>query len=90
MVMNAVLAFSRRVKRKTEMPSERTITNTRFGLKLSDTEPPTMMGKSGKMQGARTVRTPAMKEMRRKLNMRELYHRAIVVYKSVSVLRSIG
>jgi hypothetical protein len=64
-----VLALRRSVKTITDIPRERMIVKAFFLLNLvvppSESVPPTITGKSGRMQGASTVRTPAINEIRR-------------------------
>src|SRR3989344_5737192 len=65
-LMSTELTFKRRVKRTTDMPSDSDMTKARRRFTPSVIEPPTMTGKSGRTQGASTVSTPAMNEIRRR------------------------
>jgi hypothetical protein len=59
-LINAVLNFKARVKITIAKAKEAVIT---YGLRLTPlTEPPMMIGSSGKTHGANTVRMPATKE----------------------------
>ncbi len=67
MLINKLLTFSISVKAMIEIPRDRITTNTRLLLKVvSVIDLPTITGKSGKMHGARTVSTPAVKEINKK------------------------
>mgnify|MGYP000497057108 CR=1 FL=1 len=57
-------AFKRRVKRTMETAREKVITKGLQGF-LSATDPPRMIGRSGRTQGAKIVSIPATKETRR-------------------------
>jgi hypothetical protein len=60
----AVLALSKRVNNMMDMAKLATIIKGRYQLfcPLAAIDPPTIMGISGRMQGAITVSTPAKKE----------------------------
>src|SRR3989344_707903 len=62
--IKAVDALRRSVKTKSETPREPMMMNARFLLAPPpSTEPPTITGRMGRMQGASTVKMPAMNEM---------------------------
>jgi len=65
-LMKAVDAFKRRVKATIATASEPVIMSGRYFPSASAVLP-TMIGRSGSVHGASTVRTPARKEMRRKV-----------------------
>ena len=66
MSIKRVVALRRRVKIITEMPRDSVMMNTLLLLTVvSESDLPTMTGKSGKMHGARIVSTPATNEMMR-------------------------
>src|SRR3989338_2274506 len=61
MFTNKVLTFKMRVNKITEIPRDITITNILLLLIVeSETDLPTITGKSGNMHGARIVSTPAI------------------------------
>src|SRR6185437_5499251 len=62
-LISSVDAFRRMVKANTDAPSEAATTNARLKLLAHDTDPPTMTGNKGRVQGASTVRSPATKAM---------------------------
>jgi hypothetical protein len=70
-LMNAVLAFKRSVKIIIETPRETAMMSAFFKLGFSPvvplTELPMMTGRSGSVQGASTVNTPATKETMRSI-----------------------
>src|SRR4051812_16498072 len=65
-MIKTVLALRRRVESITEMPSD--IEMVYALLRSPDaTEPPTIMGSKGSTHGAMAVRTPAIKEIRKRI-----------------------
>jgi hypothetical protein len=64
--MRSVLNLRRSVKTTTDTPSAATTVNAFFLLIVpSERDPPTIMGRSGNMQGAKTVKTPAINVIKR-------------------------
>ena len=62
-LIKSALAFSAKVNTNTDTARERTIRNAFLFLELlSKTASPNTTGKTGRMHGDNTVKTPAMKE----------------------------
>jgi len=76
--MKRVLAFSSIVKRITDKPRDKITVKAFFLLTPPSTrEPPTTIGKSGKIHGAKTVSSPAMKEINRNNMLRNLSYDSV-------------
>ena len=65
-LMKRVLTFNKNVEAMTEIPRDKTTVRAFFKLTCpSVIEPPTITGNRGKTHGARTVRIPAIKEIKK-------------------------
>jgi hypothetical protein len=62
-LIRAELALSIRVKAMTDIPKDRVIVRAFFLSVPPEIHPPMMMGKRGKMHGARMVRTPPINDI---------------------------
>ena len=72
--MKTVLTLSSKVKTMTETPSASVTVSARLLLTpVPATEPPTITGNSGNMHGAKTVSTPAAKDINKSVMGMDCY-----------------